>query len=163
ALAHLGAVARAQGDYPAARALLEESLALRRDAGNRRALPDSLRCLAEVAYEQGDAVAAGALYREALAILRDLGDRTELAAVLEGVAALAAGAARLARAVRLAGAAAALRAALGARPSPTRQAEVARWLAPARRELSAAGYAAAWTAGQAMTLEQAVADALADS
>jgi non-specific serine/threonine protein kinase len=162
-LAHLGEVARAQGDHPAARALLEESLAIRRDVGYRRPLADSLRGLAEVAHEQGDPAAARGLYREAVAILRDLGDRTELAAVLEGFAALAAGAARPEQAVRLAGAAAALRSALGTRPSRTRQAEVDRWLEPARSDLSDPAFDAAWAAGQAMTLEQAVADALEEA
>jgi hypothetical protein len=35
-----------------------------------------------------------------------------------------------------------------------------RWLAPARQALDAAAQAAAWAEGQAMPLEQAVADAL---
>jgi hypothetical protein len=66
------------------------------------------------------------------------------------------------RAVRLAGAAVALRAGPG---QPVNlwsfsEAEVARWLEPARRAVGAQAAIVAWAEGQAMTLEQAVAYAL---
>ena len=68
------------------------------------------------------------------------------------------------RALRLGGAAAALRAAAGEalerRFDFLPQATLDRWIDPAREGLSPESAAAAWAAGEAMTLEQAVAYAL---
>ena len=49
-----GVLARRQGDYPAARALHEESLAIRRQLGDRRGMAASLNNLGNVAVKQGD-------------------------------------------------------------------------------------------------------------
>jgi hypothetical protein len=85
-----------------------------------------------------------------------------IADALEGYGALAAAQGAPRRALRLAGAAAALREReRGTRPlSPREQITRDRRLAPARQALSAEEQAAAWAEGQAMTLEQAIADAL---
>ena len=55
----------AQGDYEAARALLEESLAIFRELGDKRGIAWSLIGLAEVAQAQGDPEKARALLEEA--------------------------------------------------------------------------------------------------
>jgi predicted ATPase/DNA-binding winged helix-turn-helix (wHTH) protein len=75
ALNAAGVLAFYQGDYPAARALDEESLAIRRELGDRRGISDSLNNLGTVAVEQGDHPTARALFEECLAIQRELGDR----------------------------------------------------------------------------------------
>jgi non-specific serine/threonine protein kinase len=64
-----------QGDYPAARALQEESLAICRELGDRFGIASSLNSLGNVAFNQGDYPAARALHEESLAIRRELGDR----------------------------------------------------------------------------------------
>jgi hypothetical protein len=56
-----------------------------------------------------------------------------------------------------------MRATLGTRPRPVEQENLDRWLAPARQALGAAEQAAAWSAGQALTLEEASASALAEA
>jgi DNA-binding NarL/FixJ family response regulator len=77
------------------------------------------------------------------------------------LAGLAAAQGHLAQAVRLAGAAATVRQAIGAPCGPVWIRMLEQQLAPARHGLSAAAWAAAWAAGQTLTLEQAIADALA--
>jgi len=69
---------------------------------------------------------------------------------------------RPARALRLASAATALRQANGKPTSPGDQAQLDHSLKMARQMLGEEEAAAAWTSGQAMTLEQSVAYALAD-
>jgi tetratricopeptide (TPR) repeat protein len=92
ALAHLGAqgptraradalngagnLADHQGDYAAARAFYEESLAIRRTLGDRRGLARSLGNLGILAARDGDYEGARALHEETRALLRGLGDRT---------------------------------------------------------------------------------------
>jgi predicted ATPase/DNA-binding winged helix-turn-helix (wHTH) protein len=74
-----------QGDYPAARAFHEESLAIRRGLGDRPGVAVSLGNLANVALHQGDYPAARALLEESLAIHRELGDRFGIAVSLSNL------------------------------------------------------------------------------
>ena len=80
-----GALAYFQGDYPAARARHEESLAIRRQLGDRRGMAASLGNLGNVASDQGDFVSARALYEESVAIMRELGNRMGVAASLNNL------------------------------------------------------------------------------
>ena len=72
---HLAALSLARGEYGRATALLEENLALSREAGNQTALCWALAGLAELAELQGDHVQAQALCDEGLALSREIGDR----------------------------------------------------------------------------------------
>ena len=74
-----GHLAQLQGDYPAARARHEESLAIRRQLGDQRGVAFSLNNLANVSNEQADYDLARSLYEESLAIRRQLGDRRGIA------------------------------------------------------------------------------------
>jgi non-specific serine/threonine protein kinase len=65
------------------------------------------------------------------------------------------------RAARLFGAAEALRERVGAAPHPPWRAEHERWMATAWVELGEEAFAAAWAEGRALSLDQAIADALA--
>jgi hypothetical protein len=67
------------------------------------------------------------------------------------------------RALRLAGAADALRETAALRPTTPEREALEQWLRPTRAALGAAEAEAARAAGRAMTLEQAVAYALADA
>jgi tetratricopeptide (TPR) repeat protein len=77
-----GNLAWNQTDYPAARALLEESLAIFRELDDRAGIAQSLNNLGNAAIEQGDYLAARTLYEESLAIRLELGDRRGVATVL---------------------------------------------------------------------------------
>jgi non-specific serine/threonine protein kinase len=74
-----GLLAYHQHDHVAARALLEQSLALRRAAGDRRGIAIALVNLGMVALGQDDLASARALHEESLAIARELGNRNGIA------------------------------------------------------------------------------------
>src|SRR5438045_2261738 len=73
ALHGAGVLACEQGDYTAARPLYEQSLAIRRELGDKGDIAGSLNNLGIVAYAQGDYASARPLYGESLAIRRELG------------------------------------------------------------------------------------------
>ena len=81
-LNNLGEVMLELGDRPAARALLEESLAIKRALGDRRGIAISLGNLGTLARLQGDYAAAQTLYEESLALRQELGDRLGIAIML---------------------------------------------------------------------------------
>jgi tetratricopeptide (TPR) repeat protein len=89
ALLGVGQLARCQGDYGAARAAIEESLAISQELGDRWGIAESFRTLGEVACSQGDYEAAWALVEESLEMFWRLGNKCEVAyslAALGGVA-----------------------------------------------------------------------------
>jgi predicted ATPase/class 3 adenylate cyclase len=82
-LAHLGEVARSQGDYARAKRCNEEGLAIMREIGNRADISIYLFNLGELAAAQNDPLAATRYHQEALAIAQDIGIRA-LAALCLG-------------------------------------------------------------------------------
>jgi predicted ATPase/DNA-binding CsgD family transcriptional regulator len=82
-LAGAGRLAYDQGDYAAARALHEESLAIRRTLGDARAVARSLGHLGDVAHQRGDYATAQQLFQESLITLRAVDDRQGIAEVLD--------------------------------------------------------------------------------
>ena len=89
ALMITGKMASLQGDYASARALYEESLAMRRELGDKQGMANSLRSLGIVASNQGDFASARPLYEESLAVSRDLGDKRGLAQSLHDLGKMA--------------------------------------------------------------------------
>jgi predicted ATPase/class 3 adenylate cyclase/Tfp pilus assembly protein PilF len=85
ALYGAGILAWRQGDYEAARGLHEESLAIRRELGDKRCIAQSLYSLGAVTSYQGDYGTARALLEESLAISRELGDKVGIATSLNGL------------------------------------------------------------------------------
>jgi len=79
ALNEAGALSYSQGDYASARALLDESLSIRRELGDRQGIAWSLNLLGNVAYDQGDYASARTLHEESLSLRRELGDRLGIA------------------------------------------------------------------------------------
>jgi hypothetical protein len=96
--------------------------------------------------------------RHRLAVDRPIG----VAFTLSGLAGLAAAQGQLRRAVRLSGAAARLCEVSGVPSQRTEEGYIRGRLPGLREALGAAAYDAAWAEGRALTLEQAVADALED-
>lgn len=82
ALGAAGLLAYRQVDYAVARALLEQSLAIRRRLGDRKGIGVTLGNLGMIASDEGDLAAALALHGESLAIARELGNRVGVAASL---------------------------------------------------------------------------------
>jgi non-specific serine/threonine protein kinase len=80
-----GNLAYNQGDYAAAQALHEESLAIRRELGDQRGIAGSLNNLGLIARYRGEHATAHALLQEAIAIERQLGVRAWEAASLNNL------------------------------------------------------------------------------
>jgi predicted ATPase/transcriptional regulator with XRE-family HTH domain len=162
ALADLAGITRQEGALTQAEALCREALALRRALGHRPDIAASLAQLGDLAHERADYKQAAAHYREGLALVQGSGDRGAAALCLAGIARLVAARGLPAKATRLY-AAAALRSATWWPPSGWDE-RIAhdQQVVALHGSLGEDAFVAAWEAGQAMGLEQAVAEALAD-
>jgi tetratricopeptide (TPR) repeat protein len=160
ALGGLGAIARAQGNYTDATTFCEEQLALLRELDDAGGLHWALFALGSIAQRQGEYGPARAHFAECLAWFRRNEDQMGIAACLEGLAGVAGTIGQPVQSVRLLAAGTALRHTIGVKPYPDEEDEYERQLARAREQLGKDAFAAAWAAGQAMTLEQAIAEAL---
>ena len=104
-----------------------------------------------------------ALGREAVALLREEGDPRASAESVEVLGSIIAGVAGQGeQAARLVGAAATVRERLGAPQAPDVRREVEQMVASAQEALGERAWTAAFTAGQALSLEAAVAEALGE-
>jgi tetratricopeptide (TPR) repeat protein len=162
-LPYLGIIAIGRDDAGRAIEYFEEGLALARELGDRLGIHKSLYNLAGTAQAQGDWERARRLYREGLTLAEELGDRTNLAYCLEGLAGVAGARGEPERAARLFGAAEALLETVGVARYPYVPDRTAyqRWVAAARAQLAESGFATAWAEGRAMTVDQAIAHAVA--
>jgi tetratricopeptide (TPR) repeat protein len=162
----VGLIALDRGDLERARACCEESLAFARRTGADHPEGSALACLAHVARRRGDLASAEVLGREELLIWRRLGTPFHIAGGLEGLARTAAAAgegARAERAARLLGAAAALRERVDVSPSPRDRVNMQRATTEARLTLGETGWVVAFAAGRALTVEEAIAEALGEA
>ena len=82
ALREAGVLAWRQGDDERAKGLLQESLNLSRERGDKESMGDALIDLGHVALRQGDSTAARDFYEESLAIRREIGDKNGIAGSL---------------------------------------------------------------------------------
>lgn len=159
-LAVLGAVARAQGDLARAVTLSEESLARCKAVGDNWGVAVGLYNLGRAARDRGDDGAVTGLYAESLALFQTVGHKMGVASCLEAMAGMAGARGKAVCAVRLCGAAATLRTALAAPVPPSERADYDRTVTTARAALGGDSFAAAWAAGSALPLEQAIAEAV---
>jgi tetratricopeptide (TPR) repeat protein len=89
ALNGAGTLAYSQADYVSARGLIEESLSIHRELGDRSGVSGSLHSLGNLAYDQGDYASARAQYEEGLRIRRELRDTMGIAWSLSSLGNLA--------------------------------------------------------------------------
>jgi predicted ATPase/class 3 adenylate cyclase len=158
-LNNLGELALMQEAYAEARPHLEEAVKIYQAIGDKWSLGNSVLTLGNVLRAQGDDAAAYPLYQESLQIYRELGDRRALAYLLESMGALLSLQGQPTRALRLVGAAARLRTTLKTPLSSAEQSQLDQALEPARQALGDAA-TTAWEAGRALSLEQAIGEAL---
>jgi tetratricopeptide (TPR) repeat protein len=148
-------------DFAVARTLLEDALTLAERRGDRMAIAIGHHTVGQVARLDGRFDDATEHYRKALRFGHELGDDASLTEPLQGLAAVAIATGDTERGVRLMGANAAIRERLGGGPPPE-------WLrlgdplGDAQRVLSEDAYRQAWDAGQAMRVDDAVREALAE-
>lgn len=160
ALNNLGNVALDQGAESVARTLIEESLALHKTIGNKRGMALALNNLAGVARQEGDYPISCNLYKESLLIRQEVGDQQGIAECLAGLAEIARAQQQVEQAAQLLGATTTLLEAIGGSLETADRAVYEHGLGAVQRTLGDA-FAVHWAAGRAMTLEQAIALALA--
>jgi predicted ATPase/class 3 adenylate cyclase len=157
----LGLVALdADGDLETAWSSNEESLTLYRQIGNQRMTGVVRAALGRVARARGDLEGARALVAESLRLHVQVGDVGMVSTRLYTLAEIDADARRFQRTVTLAGAASAVDEAMGIRAAPRSRRDRDACLARARAALPHEIFARAWTEGQSMTRERAIAYAL---
>lgn len=161
---NLGLVATAQEDYLLARPLLEESLALYRDLKDGYGIATSLNNLALMCIREGKRPLALPLLRESLSIRAAMGDKYAVAYSLAGFAAYldcnSTTDEDAHTATSLLAATHALLETIGARLENAYLVEYNRTLAARRLQLGELAFATAWDRGLALSMEQAIAEAL---
>jgi predicted ATPase/DNA-binding NarL/FixJ family response regulator len=158
-LGNLGSVAFFRGDYEEAVAHCEESLALYRRLGSVHGTASVLGNLGRALLAQGAHERAQAVLGEGLVLSQRIGNKWYVISALEGLAAVAAAQGAWERAARLFGAVEGLVEDSGIAMQPADQSANERLVATVRAHLDEATFAAAWTAGAALPLQEAVADA----
>jgi predicted ATPase/transcriptional regulator with XRE-family HTH domain len=86
ALSGAGTLAKYQGDFALARLLFDESLALRRELGDKKGIAASLNNLGILAWNVGDYPTARLLFGESLAAWQEIGDKQSIAGSLSNLA-----------------------------------------------------------------------------
>ena len=158
----IGSMALFQGDRATARTSFEESVSLSRSVGDRWGLARGLLGVASAVLSEGDIPRARTLFQESLSLEHDVGNSAGVVMSLAGLASVAAARGDLDRAARLSGAMADLGQAVGARLWHALRPICERYVAAARAQADAPAWAMQTAAGQAMTLERAVAYARED-
>lgn len=166
ALAHLvsrcltarARAAQGAGDDEAVQPLLEEALVVARNCGDKAGEAEALEELARTVARRGEHRRADTVHRQALAIRGRIGDPAAAADSLEALGALAVARGDFATAARRFGAAQALRQHHGCARRERYRREHEQAVALARHELADC-FDDAWTAGSALTLDGAVAEA----
>jgi non-specific serine/threonine protein kinase len=160
ALHLLGLAAYIEADYPTARRYYQDSLAIRRELGYQEGIGVLLTLLGLVALREGDLGQAHALYSEALAIMHLLVGPWNMAMILAAFSSIAAAQRQSVRAVRLGAAASALGESYQTPLIPLFETLLAEGLDLASQALGQPAYGQAWAEGMAMSLDDAIAEAL---
>ncbi len=147
-------------DLVLARSLHEESLALWTELNSDSGRLWTLANLASIAQEESDPETSAELTAQALTLCVKLGDMQALHALLALAAGLHTGRGNFLRAARLHGASEAVRRRIGAGLSPQDAADREAQRAEVQAALGGTEYAVQWAAGEALTTEEAVAEAV---
>ena len=159
-LGNLGGAYYDRGDYDRGSAITEEALALSQRLGDSFGIAVNLYNLGNYLLKRGESAPASERFRQALAVCQELGERHLASRVLDRYASVLVVLGEPRLAVRLFGAAAAARTAIGDQLFAEEAANIDEHRQAAQRHLGEPAAAAAWAAGQAMSLEQAIAEVL---
>ena len=162
-LNNLGELSRLQGHYLQAATQYQESSIIWREMGQRLQLTMMLHNLGHVALLQEDVAQAQAAFDECLAIWHKHQHQHGLALALAGYAGALRLRGQMQAAVRLLAAAATLRESSGAVFDPPDQKAYEQQLTATRASLDNDVFQIAWRAGAALSVEQAVAEAHAQT
>jgi ATP/maltotriose-dependent transcriptional regulator MalT len=150
--------ARSEGNLKAARQYTGESLALIRQIGDKHRLNMVASDLAHILRQMGDMREAEKLYAEAIHGWRDYGQLGGMARCIECLAFIAIAEKRDKQAARWLGAAEAIREGSHTKMILNEQEEYQREMAILRRRMNPNDFTSAWLEGQALTLQQIVAE-----
>jgi DNA-binding CsgD family transcriptional regulator/tetratricopeptide (TPR) repeat protein len=162
ALLYAGLAAHFTGQLEEACARFGRSVELCRAVGFRSVGARSLQLLGHTRLELGDIAGARQALESALPTCLEVGDRWVVPIVMTGFAGVAVRTGRPRRALRLAGVARGLCEAGQFSMPAVMEAQLDRWLTPARNKLGSAAVQQIMVEGQQMSLAEAVAYALAD-
>lgn len=162
-LLNLGHLILDQGDERATIDAFTQALAIARELGDRRCEAAALEGLAATAAHAGDLRTAETYYGQGLTIQREIGAAGSVARVLGSIGVVAARLDQPVRAARLLGAAKAHTEALEAESVDDAKGETEEAAKRARAALCDEPFEREWTAGSAMTVEEAIAYALRES
>jgi predicted ATPase/DNA-binding CsgD family transcriptional regulator len=162
-LYNLGRVTCLRGEWAAATERFAEALALAREHGVSWAEPQILSGFGTATLELGDVTQAVTLMREGLELGHARGSLPDAVQALEGLGKACAVTGQTRQAARLFGAVAALRDEFAVPYTPRAAADAEPVLASLQKTLGVEGFAAAWAAGQSLSRQQAIEEALAVS
>jgi hypothetical protein len=152
-----------QGDNERAMALMSEPLSLAEEVGDRWLLALVLHNLGNLMGRNGDHGRSRALVKQSVDLLREIGEPGMIALCLEDLAEADAAEQRMERAARLLGTAQTLREAIGFPVESGDLPAYERLVADVQAALGSEAFAAAWSQGREMSLEEAVAQSLDNS
>jgi tetratricopeptide (TPR) repeat protein len=161
ALHVLAVAAQMAGDFPEARALMSQRIALAREQGNFATVSSEAGNLSMVERQLGNLDEAGALAREALDIAYRRGDELMAGWLMNGLAAVARDRGEFERAATLIGIADAAMEATGGAWPPDERVHYDQTVAALAEAMGAAEFARVRAAGHTMPTSEAVAFALA--
>jgi predicted ATPase len=156
-LNNLGEVARVKGNYEQGYEYYKESEAILRATGDKGDLARLVHSLGYIASHKGDDQRAEAQFQESLAMFRRLGNKRGIAECIAGLASLRAKQGKVEVGTTMLGAAEALLGESGAAWWPADRVEVDKTRLLLQSSMEEHEFKEAWTAGQAMTLDQAIA------
>jgi len=159
ALNGLAELYRVEGELEKAEPLYEEALSLSGARGDRGGTAVHLANLAWTSISLGREEQARGMVREGLAIVEEIGSKRLGIAYLDCSTGLAAAVGHWERAARLHGTAEALREQMGYHREPTDEASLAQIIWRAREAIGSAAFAAAESAGRALSYGEAIAEA----
>jgi predicted ATPase len=159
-LINLGLLARDRGNLDRAVEHLEEALGILRQLGDKSYISYTLLNLGTIASARHDYERAGAIYRECLGLRKELQERRGIVTCLAALGCTASGLRDYRKAAVLFGAFEAQREATGASIPAIFRNEYERQVKAATAALGEAAFAEAWAIGRAMTMDQAVDNAL---
>lgn len=159
----LGDILRLLGEHALARANLEEGIRICRMLNATNLLGYGLRQLCKVVLHFGDADHALALCRESLTLNQSSRSQQGIVACIASLAAIAETRGDGRRATQLLGAVTAQLNLIGTPLLPRDRMDYERLVATLRSRLGEDEFSAAWVKGQAMTVEQAIACAVAET
>jgi DNA-binding CsgD family transcriptional regulator len=157
----LGLAAYLENDFTQARAHYERGLAIRRTLGYEEGIGILLGLLGLVALREGDLSEARERFGGALMIMHGLLEPWHLAMMLAAFTRIAATGGQLLRAVRLGAAVSRLREVYDTPLIPVLEPLLVEGLELATKHLRTSDYMQAWSEGRALSVEEAVAEALA--